>query len=113
MVALAILSVAILMLTYLGSSFTLTRNAQIDTQAQAYARSYFDSLRAVWANEAAFERGVLPSLPLPSGFSGLELNVEEVEALGQRVVLRRVSLSFSGPQGRAYRFTTEVVRPPL
>lgn len=113
MVALAILSIAILMLTYLGSSFTLTRNAQIDTQAQAYARSYFDSLRAAWGNEAAFERGELPSLPLPSGFASLEVDVEDVETLGQRVVLRRVTLGFLGPQGHAYRFTTEVVRPPL
>ncbi|RDI95149.1 prepilin-type N-terminal cleavage/methylation domain-containing protein [Meiothermus sp. QL-1] len=113
MVALAVVSITILMLTYFGSSFTLTRNAQIDTQAQAYARSYFDNLRALWSSETAFEAAALPSLPLPVGFADLRVEQEDAQTLGQQVVLRRVTLSFSGPQGRSYRFTTEVVRPPL
>ncbi len=112
MVALAILSLSILILTYFGSSFTLTRNAQIDTQAQAYARSYFDNLRAAWATPAAFNAGVLPALRPPQGFSSPAVRTEDIQSIGNQVVLRRVTLEFTGPQGRAFRFSTEVVLPP-
>lgn len=112
MVALAILSITILILSYFGSSFTLTRNAQIDTQAQAFARSYFDTLRASWSTRAAFAAGTPPSVALPSGFSNLTIATEDVQTIGTQVVLRRITLQFTGPQNRPYRFTTEVVRPP-
>ncbi len=113
MVALAILSLTILILTYFGSSFTLTRNAQIDTQAQAFARSYFDNVRASWSTKAAFNAAALPSLTPPGGFSNLSATVENVQSIGTQVVLRRIVLQFTGPQNRSYRFSTEVVLPPL
>lgn len=112
MVALAILSITILMLSYFGSSFSLTRGAQIDTQAQAFARSYFDTLRASWSTRAAFTAGTPPSVALPSGFRNLTVATEDVQTIGTQVVLRRVTLQFTGPQNRAYRFATEVVGPP-
>jgi hypothetical protein len=112
MVALAILSMTILMLTYFGSSFSLTRKAQIDTQAQAYARSYFDNLRASWSTRAAYDAAVLPSLTPPSGFSSPIVAVENIQRIGTQVVLRRVTLRFTGPQDRTYRFATEVALPP-
>lgn len=112
MVALAILSITILILSYFGSSFTLTRNAQIDTQAQAFARSYFDALRASWSTRVNFAAGTPPAMALPSGFSNLTIATEDVQTIGSQVVLRRVTLQFTGPQNRPYRFTTEVVRPP-
>ncbi len=112
MVALAILSLTILILTYFGSSFSLTRNAQIDTQAQAFARSYFDNLRASWSTRAAFNAAVLPSVTPPSGFSSPTVTVETIQRIGTQVVLRRVTLRFTGPQDRPYRFATEVVLPP-
>jgi len=112
MVALAILSLAILILTYFGSSFSLTRNAQIDTQAQAYARSYFDNLRASWSTRAAYDAATLPSVTPPSGFSTPTVTVEDIQRIGTQVVLRRVTLRFTGPQDRTYRFATEVALPP-
>ncbi|WP_027876420.1 type IV pilus modification PilV family protein [Meiothermus cerbereus] len=112
MVALAILSLAILILTYFGSSFSLTRNAQIDTQAQAYARSYFDNLRASWSTRATYNAAVLPSVTPPSGFSSPTVAVENIQRIGTQVVLRRVTLRFTGPQNRPYRFATEVALPP-
>lgn len=113
MVALAILSITILILSYFGSSFTLTRNAQIDTQAQAFARNYFDTLRARWSTRAAFAAGTPPSVALPSGFSNLTIATEDVQTIGTQVVLRRSYPQFTGPQNRPYRFTTEVVHPPV
>jgi len=112
MVALAILSLTILILTYFGSSFSLTRNAQIDTQAQAYARSYFDNLRASWSTRATYNAAVLPSVTPPSGFSSPTVTAENVQSIGSQVVLRRVTLRFTGPQDRPYRFATEVALPP-
>jgi len=112
MVALAILSMTILMLTYFGSSFSLTRKAQIDTQAQAYARSYFDNLRASWSTRATYNAATLPSVTPPSGFSTLTVTVEDIQRIGTQVVLRRVTLRFTGPQDRPYRFATEVALPP-
>ncbi|GIW26393.1 prepilin-type N-terminal cleavage/methylation domain-containing protein [Meiothermus sp.] len=112
MVALAILSLTILILTYFGSSFTLTRNAQIDTQAQAYARSYFDNLRASWSTRAAYNAAALPAVAPPSGFGSPTVSLEDVQTIGTQVVLRRVTLRFTGPQNRPYRFATEVVLPP-
>ncbi len=112
MVALAILSLTILILTYFGSSFSLTRNAQIDTQAQAFARSYFDNLRASWSTRATYNAAALPSVMPPSGFSNPTVSVEDIQRIGTQVVLRRVTLRFSGPQDRPYRFTTELVLPP-
>lgn len=113
MVALAILSLTILILTYFGSSFTLTRNAQIDTQAQAFARSYFDTVRANWSSKQAFNAAVLPTLTPPSGFSNPTASLSAVQTIGTQVVLRRITLQFTGPQNRSYRFSTEVVLPPL
>ncbi|MCX7783222.1 MAG: prepilin-type N-terminal cleavage/methylation domain-containing protein [Meiothermus sp.] len=112
MVALAILSLTILILTYFGSSFTLTRNAQIDTQAQAYARSYFDNLRASWSTRAAFNAGVAPSITPPNGFGNPTATLTTVQTVGTQVVVRRITIDFTGPQNRPYRFTTEVVLPP-
>lgn len=111
MVALAILSITILLLSYFGSSFTLTRNAQIDTQAQAFARSYFDNLRASWSTRVAFTSGTPPSVALPGGFRNLTIATEDVQIIGTQVVLRRVTLRFTGPQNRPYRFATEVALP--
>ncbi|RIH75047.1 type IV pilus modification protein PilV [Meiothermus hypogaeus] len=113
MVALAILSLTILILTYFGSSFTLTRNAQIDTQAQAFARSYFDNLRASWSTRTTFNAAVPPSVTPPGGFSNPTVNVENIQTIGTQVVLRRITLQFTGPQNRPYRFSTEVALPPL
>ncbi len=113
MVALAILSLTILILTYFGSTFTLTRNAQIDTQAQAFARSYFDNVRASWSTKAAFNAAVLPSVSPPSGFSNPSASLATVQTIGTQVVLRRITLQFTGPQNRSYRFSTEVALPPL
>ncbi|WP_027881895.1 prepilin-type N-terminal cleavage/methylation domain-containing protein [Meiothermus rufus] len=112
MVALAILSLSILILSYFGSSFTLTRNAQIDTQAQAYARSYFDNLRAAWATQAAFHTGALPELNPPRGFSNPTVRLEDIQSIGNRVILRRATLEFTGPQERMFRFSTEIALPP-
>lgn len=112
MVALAILSISILILSYFGSSFSLTKGAQIDTQAQAFARSYFDNLRASWSTRATFSAGTLPSIAAPSGFSSPTVTLEDIQRIGTQVVLRRVTLRFTGPQNRAYRFATEVALPP-
>jgi len=111
MVALAMLSLAVLILTHMGSSFSLTRNAQIDTQAQAYARSYFDNLRASWSTKAAYDAAVLPSVTPPSGFSRPTVAVKNLQRIGAQVVLRRVTLRFTGPQDRTYRFATELALP--
>jgi len=111
MVALAMLSLAVLILTHMGSSFSLTRNAQIDTQAQAYARSYFDNLRASWSTKAAYDAAVLPSVTPPNGFSSPTVAVENLQRIGAQVVLRRVTLRFTGPQDRTYRFATELALP--
>lgn len=112
MVALAILSITILILSYFGSSFSLTKGAQIDTQAQAFARSYFDNLRASWSTRTTFGAGTLPSITPPSGFSNPVVTLEDIQQIGTQVVLRRVTLRFTGPQNRAYRFATEVALPP-
>lgn len=112
MVALAILSITILILSYFSSSFSLTKGSQIDTQAQAFARSYFDNLRASWSTRATFDAGTLPSIKPPSGFSNPAVTLEDIQRIGTQVVLRRVTLRFTGPQNRAYRFATEVALPP-
>lgn len=97
MVALAILSITILILSYFGSSFSLTKGAQIDTQAQAFARSYFDNLRASWSTRTTFGAGTLPSITPPSGFSNPAVTLEDIQHIGTQVVLRRVTLRFTGP----------------
>jgi len=111
MVALAILSITIVILSYFGSSFTLTRNAQVDTQAQAFARSYFDNLRASWSTRAAYNAAVPPSVTPPNGFSNPTITPATVQTVGTQVVVRRVTIQFTGPQNRPYRFATEVVLP--
>lgn len=112
MVALAILSLTILILTYFGSSFTLTRNAQIDTQAQAFARSYFDNVRASWSTRAAYNAAVAPSVTPPNGFGSPTSTFATVQTVGTQVVVRRITIQFTGPQSRTYRFATEVALPP-
>lgn len=112
MVALAILSLTIVFLGHFGSSFTLTRHAQIDTQAQAFARSYFDHVRASWTTRAAYNAAALPSVTPPNGFSSPSVTLTPVQTVGTQVVVRRVTIEFNGPQGRTYRFATEVVLPP-
>jgi prepilin-type N-terminal cleavage/methylation domain-containing protein len=112
MVALAILTLTIVFLSYFGSSFTLTRNAQIDTQAQAFARSYFDNVRASWTTRAAYNAAVAPSVTPPSGFSNPTPTLTTVQTVGTQVVVRRITIQFTGPQNRTYRFATEVVLPP-
>lgn len=111
MVALAILSLTILILTYFGSSFTLTRNAQLDTQAQAFARSYFDNVRASWSTRAAYNAAVAPAVAPPNGFSIPSTTLATVQTAGTQVVVRRITIQFTGPQNRTYRFATEVVLP--
>ncbi|WP_337867790.1 prepilin-type N-terminal cleavage/methylation domain-containing protein [Meiothermus sp.] len=113
MVALAILSITIVILSYFGSSFTLTRNAQVDTQAQAFARSYFDNVRASWSTRAAYNAAVLPTVTPPRGFSNPTPTLATVQTVGTQVVVRRVTIQFTGPQNRTYRFATEVALPPL
>lgn len=112
MVALAILSITIVILSYFGSSFTLTRNAQVDTQAQAFARSYFDNVRASWSTRATYNAAVAPAVTPPNGFSNPTPILAAVQTVGTQVVVRRVTIQFTGPQSRTYRFATEVVLPP-
>jgi prepilin-type N-terminal cleavage/methylation domain-containing protein len=114
LVSLAITALAIGMFSYFGNGITLTRNSQIDTQAQAFARSYFDTMRANWSQSLAYTAGALPSMTLPSGYTSLVPTSTTLTTLSQRgVVLRRVVITFNGPAGRSYRFETLASAPSL
>jgi prepilin-type N-terminal cleavage/methylation domain-containing protein len=114
LVALVIVAVAVAMFGYFGSGFRLTRTSQIDTQAQAFARSYFDTIRADWSQPVTYSAGALPNLKMPDGYNNLAHTLIAVRSLPKRgVVLRRLIITFDGPDNRKYRFANLFTAPPL
>lgn len=91
LVAIGILAVAILMINFIATSLRDFRNAQSDTAATTFARTFIDSTRALWSQKGSacpastpggtakactlYPTAQLPTLAVPSG-SGLKFSVD-------------------------------------
>lgn len=130
MVALVIIVMTVLLFAYFASSFRGTSQAQMDTQAQVYARSYFDALRAEWSThsgfytdpkEFAYPREGPPLVSPPKSFELVEVNPEAevtrvsgVDAKGEAysvVVMRQVLIKIRSLRGKTYEFRTQIAAP--
>ncbi|WP_051304178.1 type IV pilus modification PilV family protein [Calidithermus chliarophilus] len=132
MVALVIIAITVLLFAYFASSFRGTSQAQIDTQAQVYARSYFDALRAEWSTHSGFNADPStfayprspegpPLVPPPKGFELVEFNPEAnvtrvsgTDASGKAysvVVMRQVLIKIRSARGKEYEFRTQIAAP--
>ena len=109
--ATAIIGVAIVLLGYFFNSFKVTRQAQMDTQAQAFARSYFDSIRARWNTVSAYQTATQAptssDLGAPQGYS---YSVQPT-SFSSNDTLRTLQLTITNPDGRTLAFSSQVVRP--
>jgi prepilin-type N-terminal cleavage/methylation domain-containing protein len=110
LVATAIVAAAIVLLGIFYNSFKVTRQAQIDTQAQAFARSYFDATRARWNSSASFKgaTAVVSDVAAPSGYS---YTVTPKTPLATSDTLREIRLSISTPDNRTLSFSSKLVLP--
>ena len=110
-VAAAVIGAAVMLLGYFFSSFQVTRQAQVDTQAQAFARSYFDATRARWNTSVAYKSASAPlsDIAAPIGYT---YTVTPKAALGPGDTLRELRLDIATPDKRSLRFTSRIVLPP-
>ncbi|WP_119313447.1 type IV pilus modification PilV family protein [Calidithermus terrae] len=117
LVALVIIAVTTMLLGYFISGFTATSTSRSDTQAQVFARSYFEAVRSEWSTPLDFRNKPLPDpatlASLPSGFRVLNYSVTSVETVGTDEVLRDVRIEIRDPKGKVSVFETRVVKPPF
>jgi prepilin-type N-terminal cleavage/methylation domain-containing protein len=117
LVALVIITVTTLLLGYFISGFTATNTARSDTQAQVFARSYFEAVRSEWATPLDYKTKPLPDpatlTGLPAGFSIAGYRVSNNETVGGEDILRDIRLELIGPKNKAYVFETRIVKPPF
>ena len=69
LVAIAIISLAIGISSYMINAFRMNTRAQRESEGLVQARSVLDSLRGLWVDVNLFSTAVLPNLKLPSGYS--------------------------------------------
>jgi prepilin-type N-terminal cleavage/methylation domain-containing protein len=114
LVALMLIGVATLMLSFFSGGFTLSRQAQEDTQAQVLARSYFDTLRSYWSvyqNYTSYTSGnPLPAnlISVPSGYT---TTTTASAIAGRNNSSRTVTLTISTPKNKTLVFTTQITAP--
>jgi prepilin-type N-terminal cleavage/methylation domain-containing protein len=116
LVALVIITVTTLLLGYFISGYTATNTARSDTQAQVFARSYFEAVRSEWATPSDYKNKPLPdpaSLSgLPAGFRVIAYGVIGKETVGDEEILRDIRLELIGPKDKTFVFETRIVKPP-
>ncbi|MDX2005808.1 MAG: type II secretion system protein [Meiothermus sp.] len=110
LIATAVVGAGIVLLGIFYNSFKVTRQAQIDTQAQTFARSYFDATRARWNSPASFKAAtaVVTDVAAPSGYT---YTVAPKTPLAGTDTLRELNLNISTPDGRTLSFSSSVVLP--
>ncbi|WP_052351687.1 hypothetical protein [Deinococcus pimensis] len=131
LVGVALLALAALLLGYLGLGFSFSRTSRFDTAAQAYARSYYDTVGAFWATRASYDATVLPDpgagvLGPPAGYSyvvnvkdGTGATLVAFDSAGRSALkpsasvdpLKTVTLTVRTPDRRTLEFVTRFVRP--
>jgi Tfp pilus assembly protein PilV len=113
LIAVVVLAIGITIFGYFTTSFSLTRNAQYDTQSQAVARSFFDALRASWnANTSLFVDGPCTlTLPgIPSGYSVSSCSASTPTGSKQ---LKTVVITVTSPTGSKTFITQITLQPAL
>lgn len=116
LVALVIITVTTLLLGYFISGYTATNTARSDTQAQVFARSYFEAVRSEWATPPDYKNKPLPDpatlTGLPAGFRVVSYGVSGKESVGGEEILRDIRLELVGPKNKTFVFETRIVKPP-
>lgn len=129
LVAMFILSVALIIFSYLSGPIRMIQLAQAETRAAGFARGYLDLVRATWTNDSEFKSGKLPVQTPPDGFA---YKVRVTDASTNTLIneytysastpppttnhtskLRLVSITVTNPRGLELKLDTEVVRSGL
>lgn len=140
LVALAIIAITITLFSYFVSSLQRSRDARLETTAAAYARNYFDSLRAAWQDPLIYSNGDLSlgdgDVEPPAGYKSVEIKVTRYDTghakTGESTFsdtsasfklpesdddglivdfIRRISLEITDNQGDSETFVTQIVQP--
>lgn len=117
LVALVIITATVLLMAYFVSGYTATNTARSDTQAQVFARSYFEAVRSEWATPLDYKNKPLPdptSLSgLPAGFRVIGYGISDRETVEGEEILRDIRLELIGPKNKSFVFETRIVKPPF
>lgn len=113
LVAMALIAITTVMLGYFITSFRAVKQSQIDSQAQAFANSYFEALRAEWSTPTGFASTTASgvSYTRPSGFSTPTISATDGAPVNGQVVIRTVKMQTTGPNNKVYQFETRIARP--
>lgn len=128
MVAVAIISIAFLILGYLVNSLKLFGSTQNKTQAALVARTYIDLVRSDWAVDDSYTQTVLPRYTPPKDFhysisvvnaiTDKEIHTYTYSSLTPNLVankdpLRTIIVSVKDAKGALTRLEMQVARPKV
>lgn len=122
-VAVAVIAIGILLLSYLFDSIKLTRIAQNETVAVNFARRYLDVNKALWQDPYFYGTRSMPQLTAPSNFK-YTIQVEDETFTGGTAIApvaqtssvgtvleRSVLLLVTTPDNNVVRLGTRIARP--
>jgi prepilin-type N-terminal cleavage/methylation domain-containing protein len=110
LIAMAILAVlAVVTLTAIPTFLRLNQVATGDQAVTNHARTFMETLRSQWREEAAFAAGELPVVRQPVGYS-CSASVSDPDP-GAPGIRKRVTLSCTRSGGGNYSFIVELGRP--
>lgn len=110
LIAMAILAVlAVATLTAIPTFLRLNQATAEDQAVTAHARTFMETLRAQWREEAAFAAELLPVVPAPVGYR-CEAAVSDPDP-GAPGIRKRVALTCTREAGGNYSFIVELGRP--
>lgn len=129
LVAMVIMSLALIIFSYLSGPIRMIQLAQSETRAAGFARGYLDLVRATWSSDSEYKAGKLPLQTPPDGFA---YKVRVNDAVNNTLIneytysattppaatnhtskLRHITITVTNPRGLELKLDTEVVRSGL